>query len=121
MHEDVSRWPHQFRKGSTRLAILQLVGERERYGYEIITSIRDRTKGVLELAEGNVYPALHGLEKEGHITSSWREVEPGVPPRKYYKITAKGREHRAGLVEEWKEYANALGRLLQGEKPEKGD
>jgi PadR family transcriptional regulator PadR len=110
--EDVSRWTQQFRKGSTRLAILQLVGERERYGYEIITSIRDRTGGLLELAEGNVYPALHALEKEGHITSSWREVELGVPPRKYYKITPRGKEHRAALVKEWKEYAGAITRLL---------
>lgn len=113
--EDVSRWTPQFRKGSTRLAILQLVGERERYGYEIITSIRERTRGALELAEGNVYPALHALEAEGHIASSWREVEPGVPPRKYYHITVRGREHRTVLVKEWKEYAGAIARLLEGD------
>jgi len=115
MPEEASRWTQQFRKGSTRLAILQLVGERERYGYEIIAAIRDRTKGALELAEGNVYPALHALEAEGHITSTWREVEPGVPPRKYYRITAQGRAHRAALVQEWKDYAGAIARLLDGE------
>jgi PadR family transcriptional regulator, regulatory protein PadR len=113
--EDVSRWTQQIRKGSTRLAILQLVSERERYGYEIVTSIRARTNGVLEVAEGNVYPALHALEAEGHITSSWREVEPGVPPRKYYRLTARGREHRELLVKEWKDYAGAIARLLDGE------
>jgi PadR family transcriptional regulator PadR len=113
--EDVSRWTQQIRKGSTRLAILQLVGERERYGYEIITSIRDRTNGALEVAEGNVYPALHALEAEGHITSTWREVEPGVPPRKYYRITARGREHRSALAKEWKQYAGAITRLLEGD------
>ena len=115
MPEDPTRWTQQFRKGSTRLAILQVVGEKERYGYEIISLIRERTKGELELAEGNVYPALHGLEAEGHITSSWRQVEDGVPPRKYYKITTKGREHRATLVKEWKEYAGAIARLLEGD------
>lgn len=115
MAEEAPRWTHQFRKGSTRLAILQLVGERERYGYEIITAIRSRTAGTLEPGEGNVYPALHALEAEGHITSDWREVEPGVPPRKYYRITARGREHRSVLVKEWKEYAGAIARLLEGE------
>ena len=115
MAEDVTRWTQQIRKGSTRLAILQLVSEGERYGYEIVTSIRERTKGVLEVAEGNVYPALHALEGEGHITSSWREVEPGVPPRKYYRISASGREHLAALAKEWKEYAGAIARLLEGE------
>lgn len=115
MAEDVDRWTQQIRKGSTRLAILQLVSERERYGYEIVTSIRERTRGVLEVAEGNVYPALHALEKEGYITSTWREVEPGVPPRKYYHLTSRGREHRSVLAREWKEYAAAISRLLEGE------
>ena len=113
--EEVLRWTQQIRKGSTRLAILQLVSERERYGYEIVTSIRNRTNGGLEVAEGNVYPALHALEAEGYVTSTWREVEPGVPPRKYYRITARGREHRSVLVKEWKEYASAIARLLEGE------
>lgn len=102
------------RKGSTRLAILQLVSERDRYGYEIVADISDRTKGALALAEGNIYPALHGMENEGFITSYWREVEPGVPPRKYYRLTPRGRELHARLVEEWKEYAGAIGRLLKG-------
>ena len=115
MAKDVNPWTQQIRKGSTRLAILQLVSERERYGYEIIAAIRDRTNGALQVAEGNVYPALHGLEAEGYITSTWREVEPGVPPRKYYRITARGREHRALLVKEWNEFAGAIARLLEGE------
>lgn len=115
MPEEVDRWTQQIRKGSTRLAILQLVSERERYGYEIIVSIRERTKGALEVAEGNIYPALHLLESEGYITSTWREVEPGVPPRKYYRITARGREHKFALAKEWKAYAGAVSRLLEGE------
>ena len=102
------------RKGSTRLAILQLVSEKERYGYEIVAELKERTRGALQLAEGNVYPALHQLEADGTITSQWREVEPGVPPRKYYRLTPKGRELHARLVEEWKEYAAAVGRLLKG-------
>jgi PadR family transcriptional regulator, regulatory protein PadR len=113
--EDVDRWTQQMRKGSSRLAILQLVSERERYGYEIVTAIRERTKGALSLPEGNVYPALHALEADGHVASTWREVEPGVPPRKYYRITARGRGHHAKLIEEWTEYAGAIARLLEGE------
>jgi PadR family transcriptional regulator PadR len=115
LSEGTNRWSQQIRKGSTRLAVLQLVSERERYGYEIIATIRDRTKGALEVAEGNVYPALHALEAEGHITSTWREVELGVPPRKYYRITDSGQEHRSVLVREWTEFAAAIARLLEGE------
>jgi PadR family transcriptional regulator PadR len=113
--EGVNPWTQQIRKGSTRLAVLQLVSERERYGYEVIAAIRNRTNGALELAEGNVYPTLRALESEGYVTSSWREVEPGVPPRKYYRITERGREQRSLLVREWNEFTGAMARLLQGE------
>ncbi|MGQ0537106.1 MAG: PadR family transcriptional regulator [Methanobacteriota archaeon] len=113
--QEVERWTQQVRKGSARLAILQLVSERDRYGYEIVSEIKERTKGALALAEGNVYPALHALESEGSISSSWRDVEPGVPPRKYYKITARGKELHVRLIEEWKEYAGAIARLIKGE------
>lgn len=115
MPEDAHRWGQQIRKGSTRLAILQLVSERERYGYEIITSIRARTGGVLEVAEGNVYPALRALEEEGLVVGSWREVEPGVPPRKYYRITPPGRALRDQMAREWSDYAHAITKLLEGE------
>lgn len=115
MAKDGTSWSQQIRKGSTRLAVLQLVSERERYGYEIIAAIRERTNGALEVAEGNVYPALHALEADGYITSTWRQVEPGVPPRKYYHITDQGRGHRALLIKEWTDFAGAIGRLLEGE------
>ena len=105
------------RRGSTRLAILQLVGERDRYGYEIVADIKERTKGALALAEGNIYPALHQLEGEGYITSYWREVEPGVPPRKYYRLTPRGKDLHERMVEEWKDYAAAIARLIKGGKP----
>ncbi|HWG89329.1 MAG TPA: PadR family transcriptional regulator [Candidatus Thermoplasmatota archaeon] len=115
MPDEVDRWTQQIRKGSTKLAILQLVGERDRYGYEIVQDIRDRTRGILQLAEGNIYPALHALEGEGHITSYWKEVEPGVPPRKYYRLTPSGRTLHERLVTEWKDYSAAIARLLKGE------
>src|SRR5438552_7757015 len=80
--EEVLRRTQQIRKGSTRLAILQLVSERERYGDEIVTAIRNRPNGGLEVAEGHVHPALHALEAEGHVPSTGREAQPGVPPGK---------------------------------------
>src|SRR5205809_7466227 len=67
--EEVLRWTQQIRKGSTRLAILQLVSERARSGYEIVTSIRNRTNAGLEFAEVNVSPSLSALAVEGQVTT----------------------------------------------------
>lgn len=110
--DDVDRWLRELRKGSSQLAILQLVREADRYGYEIVKELDERTEGALSLAEGNVYPALHALEERGHITSYWESGEPGVPPRKYYAITAQGRDLHARLVAAWRVHADAMDALL---------
>lgn len=117
--EDVERWRQQARKGATRLAVLQLLSERERYGYDIVATIEARTRGALALPEGNVYPALHALEKEGALVATWRGPdEPGVPARKYYRLTPAGRALQGALVAAWREHARAVQDLLRGdEKP----
>jgi PadR family transcriptional regulator PadR len=113
----VERWQQQARKGATRLATLQLLSERDRYGYDIVATIEARTRGALSLPEGNVYPALHALEQEGALVSSWREPdEPGVPARKYYRMTPAGRALHAALVAAWREHARAVQMLLRGEE-----
>ena len=113
MGDDAERWLQQMRKGSTRFAILQLVHESDRYGYEVVAEIRERTGGALALAEGNVYPALHALEAEGHVHGYWREVETGVPPRKYYRITDQGRTLRQRMLEGWRDHVQAMERLTR--------
>ena len=51
--------------GSTTLLLLQLLSEREMYGYEMIETLRDRSQNVFELKAGTLYPLLHGLEEKG--------------------------------------------------------
>ena len=109
----IGKWIKEVRKGSVKLSLLHTISEKDSYGYEIIQEIESRTGGVLKLAESNVYPALHKLESEGLIESSWREVEHGVPPRKYYRITGEGKEHLDALLEEWDRFTSGLNKLLK--------
>jgi PadR family transcriptional regulator, regulatory protein PadR len=111
---DAERWLADLKRGGTKLAILQLIREQDRYGYEIVSLLKERSDGVLSLAEGNVYPALHGLEQEGAVASYWREIEPGVPPRKYYRITREGLALHDRMVKTWSAYTKALSSLLNG-------
>ena len=67
---------------------------------------------MLTLREGNIYPALHKIESENLVEGFWKEVEPGVPPRKYYKITKKGRENLYEMIKEWKNFSSSLNKLL---------
>lgn len=114
--QETERWLTELKRGGTKLAILQLIREQDRYGYEIVSLLNSRSNGTLALAEGNVYPSLHGLEREGAVASYWREIEPGVPPRKYYRITRDGIALQDQMVKSWAAYSKALSELLQGGK-----
>ena len=100
-------------KGTVVPVVLRLLSERERYGYEIVKVVNDRTDGALRWKEGTLYPCLHQLEADGLLRSRWRTGENGKR-RKYYGITRRGRAELAARVQEWKAFSGAVGALLLG-------
>src|SRR3954470_598837 len=54
-------------RGDIRLAVLALVAEQPRHGYEIIQEIAERTGGAWRPSPGSVYPTLSQLEDEGLV------------------------------------------------------
>jgi DNA-binding PadR family transcriptional regulator len=73
------------RRGDVRTALLVLLAEGPRNGYQLMQEIEDRSGGVWRPSPGSVYPALQQLEDEGLIS-----VEPGEG-RKAYELTEEGR------------------------------
>jgi PadR family transcriptional regulator PadR len=103
-----AKWEIQVRKGVLELVVLLTVRARETYGYELITDIA-RTMD-FDLTEGTIYPLLNRLYKEGLIGASWVEVEGGVP-RKYYRITPRGRTALDGMEASWSRLTRGVQRL----------
>ena len=99
-------------KGTLPLLILQTLSESPNHGYRIAQTIKQRSKGVLDFKEGALYPALHGLEKDGHI-ESYEMVEQGRT-RRYYRLTEKGTKVLAAQRQEWNQFSEAI-RLVLGE------
>jgi PadR family transcriptional regulator, regulatory protein PadR len=100
-----------FRKGSTALLVLHVLAAEPMYGFQLVEALRARTGGVLDFAEGMLYPMLHKLERAGLLAAEWRPSSDG-PPRKYYHLTPTGRdelEHRRG---EWTRFADAVDTAL---------
>jgi PadR family transcriptional regulator PadR len=60
------------------------------------------------MRESNAYPALHLLEQDSLVLSYWKETEPGMPPRKYYRITPSGRAFLDEMKNEWKRHSLAM-------------
>ena len=96
--------------GGLDLLILQLLSEREMYGYEMVTELEKRSRAVFRMKEGTLYPLLHRLEKEGAVTAYEEKAEGRT--RRYYRITRKGRGRLMQQKEEWQEYAAAVNAVL---------
>ena len=96
--------------GGMDLLILQLLSEREMYGYEMVTELARRSETVFQMKEGTLYPLLHRLEKEGAV-AAYEEKKEGRT-RRYYRITTKGRGRRAEQKESWRRYARAVNAVL---------
>jgi PadR family transcriptional regulator PadR len=79
---------------NAKAALLQALTKGPGYGLELVDRVKQQTKGAMELGNASTYPALRALEAEGFVESYDSEpmAERGGRPRRYYKITAKGRK-----------------------------
>lgn len=98
-------------KGSTSILVLQLLNERDMYGYELVKEMARRSDDQLQMKEGTLYPALHKMEKQAYVEHYWRHQEKG-PARKYYRITEEGKEILAERTSEWKQYVQVMNNLI---------
>jgi DNA-binding PadR family transcriptional regulator len=104
-------WGRFFGPGEARLALLSLLSEGPKHGYELMKQLEDRSGGMYRASAGTVYPTLQQLEDEGHVTS-----EPAGGKR-VYRVTPEGErelESEADAVlriwrraEEWGEWSCA--------------
>src|SRR5437879_4381108 len=90
--------------------MLEAMSHGPSYGYEITQTVLARSGGQFELKEGSLYPALHRLERQKLLESYWREFEGRR--RKYYKLTATGRELLKDRRAQWKSFAAAVNGVL---------
>jgi DNA-binding PadR family transcriptional regulator len=94
------------RRGDVRAALLSLLGEGPRNGYQMIQEIQNRSQGIWRPSPGSVYPALQQLEDEGLITGE----ESGGS--RTYGLTEDGRryiaEHADELASPWSDVAGSL-------------
>jgi DNA-binding PadR family transcriptional regulator len=90
-------------RGDVRAAILLLLAEQPRHGYQLIQEIAARSDGRWQPSPGAVYPALNLLEDEGLVTTA---TESG---RRLATLTDAGRayveEHAAELGTPWDDAA----------------
>ena len=96
---NIDDWRSQIKRGTLEFCVLLMIAQKERYGYELIARLEKRP--ILAARESTIYPLLRRLLKEG------------LPPRKYYTITAAGRDYLSAMEGEWAELLSAIDELKE--------
>ena len=78
-----------FGPGEVRLALLSLLAEGDRHGYELMKRLEARSDGTYRASAGTVYPTLQQLEDEGLAASEARDG------KRVYRLTDAGRAELA--------------------------
>lgn len=103
--------------GTVALVLLAVLAQAREplYGYQIAKRLEDGG-GALGGKQSALYPVLRNLAEAGLAESF---VEPSVsgPPRRYYRITAQGRDVLQHWVASWNATRDLVDAILRGEQP----
>ncbi len=101
----------ELKKGSIQLLILALLENRKRHGYELGKLIEARSEGRLVFRLHSLYPTLCRMEEMGLLKSRWVE-KPGTRRRRFYRLTARGRQALERKRESWSQYMQAVNQIV---------
>ncbi|MGD8214116.1 PadR family transcriptional regulator [Aestuariimicrobium sp. Y1814] len=100
-HKGFGRRGRRAGRGDVRMAVLHLLGEQPRNGYQIIQELAERTDGLWKPSPGAIYPAMSALEDEGLIV-------PDADNPKVFTLTDAGRDAVAASPEApWASFQDA--------------
>ena len=109
------KFQKEMNAGIASLVLLSVLdrGNEPMYGYQIAKLLEEYSGDTSFMKQGALYPVLHSLEDNGLLAS---KVEPSVsgPPRRYYEITAEGRETLVTWQGVWKQMKLFVDRAIKG-------
>ena len=97
----------ELRRGCLTLAVLAQL-RVEHYGYTLRKALADQG---LEIDENTLYPLLRRLEKQGLLTSEWREENKRK--KRFYSLSQEGSEIFGQLLDEWNKINKALDQIIE--------
>jgi len=92
---------------STRPIILAILSRGEDYGYSLIQKVKGFSGGNIDWTEGMIYPLLQRMEVDALISSKWK-MSADERPRRYFRITERGRAELASELAGWGSVWKAL-------------
>jgi PadR family transcriptional regulator PadR len=99
-------------RGTLDLLVLKTLTLAPMHGWGISQRIQQFSRGVLDVNQGSLYPALQRLEQKGWIESEWQTTENNRRA-KYYRLTRTGRRAGGDEAASWRRYVEAVELILQ--------
>ena len=102
-------------RGHINTIILRTLAEGDRYGYDIISEIEQKSHGQYSLKQPTLYSALKRLEAQGYVKSYWGGASGGGR-RRYFSLTDEGRTVTRRNQEEWEYSRTIIDNLISDEE-----
>jgi transcriptional regulator len=99
--------------GTLDMLVLKSLEAGSLHGYAIALHLEKRSKDVLAVEEGSLYPALYRMEERGWLSSEWSQTETGRRAR-FYRLTRAGRAQLAAETQSWARLTAAVQGVLNG-------
>ena len=98
-------------QGTLDLLILKSLALEPMHGLGIARRVEQITSGTFQVKPGSLFPALHRMEEEGWLSSTWGESENNRKA-KYYRMTKTGRRQLETEAERWGRISIAISQAL---------
>jgi len=100
-----------FKKGSIEMLTLLMMQETDIYGYQLVHMLKERSKGIITVQEGSLYPMLYRMLDAGYISSHDETVETKFGRRRtrvVYHVEPKGLLRLEQLKREYTEVQEGI-------------
>ncbi len=101
-------------QGTLDLLILKTLALGPLHGYAVAQRLQQVSRDVVIVQQGTLYPALHRLEKRGHLKAEWKSTDTGRDA-KFYRLTRAGQAQLENETANWHRLTQAVGFILREE------
>ena len=98
--------------GTLDMLVLKIISAAPMHGYGIAQQIKLRSREVLQVDEGSLYPALQRMRQRGWIKAEWGQT-PNNQRARYYTITPAGRKQLGAEADGVAELVDAIQRVMR--------
>ena len=103
--------PRDLFPGALEIMVLQILAWRPMHGYALVQQIQQRSRHLLEVEEGSLYPALQRMLKGGLVKAEWTISSTNRRVRTY-NITPAGKKHLEREVSRFEQMLEGISLVL---------